>query len=231
MPILIIHLIFTFLCSLFVKNKLYDKESILFRFLYDTWIFIIIKVMRIKIIVNGIEKVPKDSKILFVGNHLSNFDSIITGRVFKKYKISFISKASNFKIPIFGKIVRRCCFLEIDRDNSRNALKTIVSASNLLKKENISIGVYPEGTRNKTNEVLLHFHDGVFKIAQRANAQIVVLAIKGSNLIHKNYPLKKSIVELNVVDIIDSNKVETLSTHEISERVKEKLKNELIMEA
>ena len=221
--LLVIYLLFTVVCSLFVKNKNYEKDNKLYRSLFNTWTFIAIKIMRIKIETNGLEKVPKDCKLLFVGNHVSNFDSIITWNVFKNHNISYISKKSNFKIPIFGKIVRRCCFLEIDRENPRNALKTIIKASELLHNQEVSIGVYPEGTRNKIDDKLLPFHNGVFKIAQKAKSSIVVIALEGANNIHKNYPWKKSIVKLNVVDVINEVEVSNLSSQEIGERVKEKL--------
>lgn len=223
LALLIIYLLFTFICSLFVKNKIYEKNNKLFRYILNTWTWVAIKIMRIKIITKEIEKVPKDSKVLFVGNHQSNFDPIVTWRIFKKYNIAYLSKGSNFKIPIFGKIVRRCCFLEIDRESSRNAIKSIIKASELLKKQEVSIGVYPEGTRNKTEDLLLPFHNGVFKIAQKANCPIVVICIKGTSKIYKNYPLKKSIIELTIVDVIETNDVMSLSSHEIGDRVNMKL--------
>lgn len=227
---LLLLLIFTSICSLFVKNKTYEKDSKFYRCLFNLWTWIVIKIMRIKVETKGLEKMPKDGKLLFVGNHKSNFDPIITWSVFKKYNISYLSKGTNFKIPIFGKIVKRCCFLEIDRENSRNAIRTIITASELIKKQELSIGVYPEGTRNKTKDILLPFHNGVFKIAQKANCPIVVICVKGTSKIHRNYPLKKSIVELTVVDVIEKNDVIALSSHEIGDRVKNKLLESLKME-
>lgn len=103
---------------------------------------------------------------MFVGNHRSNFDPIIEWLVLKPWDIAFISKGENFKIPFFGRIIRKCCFMPIDRENPRKALRTINKASDLLQSGEVSIGVYPEGTRSKTGE-LLPFHDGVFHIAKR----------------------------------------------------------------
>ena len=104
---------------------------------------------------------------MFVGNHRSNFDPIIEWLVLKPWDIAFISKGENFKIPFFGRIIRKCCFMPIDRENPRKALRTINKASDLLQSGEVSIGVYPEGTRSKTGE-LLPFHDGVFHIAKKA---------------------------------------------------------------
>lgn len=122
---------------------------------------------------------------MFVGNHRSNFDPIIEWLVLKPWDIAFISKGENFKIPFFGRIIRKCCFMPIDRENPRKALRTINKASDLLQSGEVSIGVYPEGTRSKTGE-LLPFHDGVFHIAKKAGTPIVVMSIRGTEQIHKN---------------------------------------------
>ena len=59
--------------------------------------------MRVKIQVSGAEKLPHGQKL-----YRSNFDPIITWYSLRDWKIAYISKASNFKIPIFGRIIRRC---------------------------------------------------------------------------------------------------------------------------
>ena len=124
------------------------------------------KVLRIRVYTSGLEKIPKNQKLMFVGNHRSNFDPIIEWLVLKPWDIAFISKGENFKIPFFGRIIRKCCFMPIDRENPRKALRTINKASDLLQSGEVSIGVYPEGTRSKTGE-LLPFHDGVFTLPKR----------------------------------------------------------------
>ena len=161
--------IFTGIVCLFIRKKEYTKPTKFHRRLLNLWAFLIIKIMRIKLDLNGLDKLPKDKTILLVGNHRSNFDPIIAAYVFRKYNIAFISKFANFKIPLFGMLIRRLCYLGIDRENPKNAIRTISKASKLITNNNLSIGVYPEGTRNKDSKDLLTFHDGVFKIAQKAN--------------------------------------------------------------
>lgn len=62
----------------------------------------------------------------------------------KERNLAFVSKAENFQIPIFGRIIRRCCFMAIDRENPRNALLTIEKAAKLIASDEVSIGIYPE---------------------------------------------------------------------------------------
>ena len=159
---------------------------------------------------------------MLVGNHRSNYDPFVTVIGLKLKEAAYISKPENFKIPFFGKIARKCLYLPIDRENAKNAFKTINRAADLIKKGEISYCVYPEGTRNRS-EGLLPFHDGVFKIAQKAEAPVVVVALRGTETIHKNAPRKRTVVYLDVIDVISADEVRSLSTHELGDKVREKI--------
>ena len=223
-----LYILFLVVCSLFVDSKKeYEKHSKFYRALLNGATAVAIKIMRIRLHVSGMEKIPADTKnLLFVSNHRSNFDPILTWHVLKKWQPAFVSKSSNFKIPIFGRFIRKCCFMAIDRENPRNAIKTIQKASELLKKGEVSIGIYPEGTRSKTCK-LLPFHYGVFKIAQKAEADIVVLAVSGTEKICKNYPLRHTDVHIDVLEILSAERVKSTKTDIIGEHIKTEMENHL----
>lgn len=225
----LLYTLFLFVCSLFVNTKKeYEDHSRFYRFLLNQASVLGLKIMRIRVHADGIDKIPKAIKnLLFVSNHRSNFDPIITWVVLKEWQIAFISKASNFKIPIFGRFIRKCCFMAIDRENPRNAIKTIGKAAQLLEKGEVSIGIYPEGTRSKSGE-LLPFHNGVFKIAQKADAAIVVLAIENTEQIHKNYPFHHTDVYIRVLDVIPSDKCKETRTAELGENIRNSLNAQLL---
>ena len=219
--------LFLWICSLCVSpEKEYDKDSAFYRFLADSTIFWIIKLLRIRVHVTGMEKLPKDQKLLFVCNHRSNFDPIVTAYIMKKWKLAFVSKPSNFKIPIFGKIVRKCCYMAIDRVNPRNAILTINRAAKLLEAQEVSVGIYPEGTRSKTC-VLLPFHNGVFKIAKKADKPIAVLSIAGTEKISGRTPFHATDVYLDVLEVFTEETVKELRTEQIGEKMLELLKSNL----
>ena len=217
----VIYVVFLFVCSLFVNpKKEYEEHSKFYRALLNGATALAIKLMRIRLHVSGIEKIPDDTKnLLFVENHRSNFDPIITWHILKKWQPAFISKASNFKIPIFGRFIRKCCFMPIDRENPRKAISTINRAAKLLRKQEVSIGVYPEGTRSKTCE-LLPFHNGVFKIAQKADAPIVVLSITGTERIAKRTPFKSTDVYLDVLEVFSGENIQKTKTELIGTAVR-----------
>ena len=220
LALLLMYLLFLGVCCLLVNpEKEYGKDSPFYRFLLDSATAAAMKLLRIRVHVSGTEKIPKDTKVLFVSNHRSNFDPIITWYVMKKWKIAFISKPSNFKIPFFGRIIRKCCFMPIDRENPRNAIVTINKAAKLLKKQEVSIGIYPEGTRSKNGQ-LLPFHNGVFKIAQKAEAAIVVLCVTGTEKISKRTPFRRTDVYLDVLEVFPTQGVKETKTEMIGTAVR-----------
>lgn len=158
--------------------------------------------------------------------HRSNFDPILTWYIFRKQNISFISKEENFKIPIFGRIIHRCCFMAIDRKDPRNALVTINKAAELITEDIVSIGIYPEGTRSKEC-VLLPFHAGVFKIAQKAQVPVVVMTIAGTEKIHRNIPFRKTYVDIDVIEVIPPEALQKTRTAFISDSVKARMEENL----
>ncbi len=210
--------------GLFVdSNKLYDRNSRFYRFLlyYSTVVLFI--AARVKVEISGENLIPKEGQFLLVTNHRSNFDPIscwITLR--HRVNLTYISKPENFNIPFFGKIIRRCCFMPIDRQDPRNAKTTIDRAAELIKTGNFSVGVYPEGTRSRSCK-LLPFHSMVFRIAKQANVPILAAVLENTEKVHKNFPLKGTHVKLTYVDFISAEEVKTMKTNEISGRIRQKM--------
>lgn len=216
--------LFVIICGLLVdKTKEYDKHSNFYRWLVNVVTWITLWCSRVRVHVTGAEKVPADTQVLFVGNHRSNYDSLVTWQVFKKWRPAYISKDANFKIPVCGRLIRKCCFLAIDRENPRNAIMTIKKAAEIMQDQKISFGVYPEGTRNKSYQGLLPFHNGVFKIAQKANAPIVVVAVYGTEKIHKHAPWHHTDVCLDVLEVMPADYVKQTGTAQIGDRIQQML--------
>lgn len=216
--------LFIVVCALLVNpKKEYPGFSPLYGCLVDILNWLTIWIGRVRIHITGKEKVPTNTSVLFVGNHRSNFDSLIAWQVFQRWRPAFISKDANFKIPICGRLIRKCCFLAIDRENPRNAIQTINKAASIMKDQKISYGVYPEGTRNKSYTGLLPFHNGVLKIAQKAEAPIVVIAVQGTEKVHKNFPLHHTDVYLDVLEVIPAEQVKARTSAQLGEHIQQLL--------
>lgn len=224
----LLYIAILFVCTLFVDmEKPRTEDHPFVRFLMVETVHLICRIGRVGIHVEGMEKMPA-GRFLLVSNHLSNFDPLIKLVAFKKYPLAFVTKPENLKIPLVGKVIRYCCFLPIDRENPRNAIRAIGAASELIKNDTLSVGIYPEGTRNKDEkEVLLPFHAGVLMIAQKANAPIVVVATKGTKGIGKRLFLRRTDVTLKICEVIPANEVLAVRTAELSGRIRETLTKEL----
>ena len=106
--------------------------------------------------------------------------------------------------------------MDIDRKSPRSAVKTVNHAAKLIKDGIVSVGVYPEGTRNN-GEGLLPFHSGIFLVATKSDAPVVIAATENTEKIRSNFP-RKTVVSLNILDVISSEKVKGMTTKELSER-------------
>ena len=172
--------------------------------------------------VTGREKLPQ-GRFLLVGNHRSNYDPIVAVWALRHTQLSFITKPENLKIPLAGPFIYRSNFLPIDRENPREAMKTINAAAELIENDVCSVGVYPEGTRSKTDE-MLPFHNGVFKIAKKAGVPVVVAVTRGAENISKNMFRRPTKVEMDICHVFSAEEVAEKTSAAISRETEEILK-------
>ncbi|MCF0138103.1 MAG: 1-acyl-sn-glycerol-3-phosphate acyltransferase [Oscillospiraceae bacterium] len=223
----LLYVIVIFVSGLFIdRSREYTSYSPYFRFLLKTGAFCSVFFSRTRIHTVGFEKLPADGRYLVVGNHRSNFDPIVLFWALKCPELAYISKLGCFRIPFYGKLLCRNCFLEIDKTSPRHSMETINKAAELIKNDTASVGVFPEGTRSKTGR-LGEFHDGVLKIAKKAEVPILVMCIENTISIHKNFPLRRTHVTLTLTDVIPVEYVKEHSTHDVSHRVRSDLLRQL----
>lgn len=170
---------------------------------------ILCRVARLRVHLMGEENIPA-GRFLLVSNHRSNYDPIATGWALRRHDIAFVTKPENLKIPLAGPMIYKANYLPIDRSDPRKAMTTINAAAELMAKDYVSVGIYPEGTRSKDME-MLPFHNGVFKIAQKAGVPIVVVSITGTENIHKNVPWRHTDVDVRVCTVLPAEEVKKSS--------------------
>lgn len=150
---------------------------------------VVIWVAGVKVTVIGEENVPKDTPVLYIGNHRSFFDIPLT---YPRCPIrtGYVSKMELKKVPLLSTWMKRLHCLFLDRNDIKQGLKTILEAIEKVKS-GISICIFPEGTRNKNQDEteLLPFHEGSFKIASKAKCPIIPMAINNSvNIWEAHFP-------------------------------------------
>lgn len=141
---------------------------------------LILKITGAKILVRGHEHVPKDQAVLYIGNHRSFFDILLT-YVLCPDVTGYVAKKEMEPIPLLSLWMKNLHCLFLDRKDIKEGMKTIRTAIEEVKN-GVSICIFPEGTRNKGEDELelLPFHEGSFKIAVKAGCPIVPIAISNS---------------------------------------------------
>ena len=174
-----------------------------------------------KVIVKGEENVPKDTAVLYVGNHRSYFDIILT-YIRVPRLTGYISKKEMNRIPLLGVWMRYLHCLFLDRHDIKQGLKIILEAIEKAKS-GISICVFPEGTRNKGGEEMLPFHEGSFKIAEKAGVPIIPITLVNTAEIFENHlpKIKKTTVIIEYGEPIYMNQMEREDRKHIGAKVRE----------
>ena len=142
----------------------------------------------VKLTVIGEENVPRDEPVLYIGNHRSFFDVVVTYARCPGLT-GYIAKDGVNKVPIFRIWMKRLHCIFLKRDDMKEGLKVILKAIDYVKS-GISICIFPEGTRNKDKNnptSLLPFKEGSFKIASKTGCKIVPMALIGTADILENH--------------------------------------------
>ena len=226
-PVVLLWALAGFLYSLTVTKKVYKRPTAIARFLgwFTNAGILFFTMSRVR--VEGREKLPKDGRFVYVANHRSRFDPMVVMSALACYRVAFISKPSNFRIPCFGKVLRKLCFLEINRDDPRKAMETVNNAVDILNIGQSSIGFYPEGTRSEDGR-LGPFHDFMFRIPKCAGVPVVVAVTYGTEEVAKRFPFPGGArITIKILGVLDADYIKTHRPVEIGQKVEAMMREEL----
>ena len=180
------------------KEKLVHKAT-------TAWANRLLKVAGVKVTVHGLENLPKDQNVLFIGNHQGNFDIPIYITKIPGLK-GFVSKIEVKKIPGVSTWMEYMHCIFMDRSNLRKAGEAIIQGVKVLKNGH-SLVIFPEGTRSKGDK-MGEFKAGSFKLATKSKVPIVPVTMSGSYKIMESNK-KKWIVQHAHVDLYIHPAIET----------------------
>ena len=161
--------------------------------------------------VKGKENIPIEGSCLLVGNHVHAYDGILVMAQTKRF-VHYFAKIEIFK-GIHGKFFEAIGLIKVDRKKGSPA--STLEAIKCLNNGGV-IGIFPEGTRNKTKEDLLRFKKGAVSMAIKTNSPIVPFAIQGTYKIFRKRP---KIIFGEPID------VSNMEANEANEFVREKILN------
>jgi 1-acyl-sn-glycerol-3-phosphate acyltransferase len=141
------------------------------------WAAIHLRVNGIVVCLEASDNMP-EPPFLLMSNHQSALDiSVLLAHLPVPFK--FVAKRELFRIPVFGRAMKKAGYINIDRENPREALKAIEDAVARIKG-GTSVLIFPEGTRSADGN-LLPFMKGAFSLATRAGVPVVPVAVIGTN--------------------------------------------------
>ena len=150
------------------------------------WAFrVILFICGTKVTVIGEENVPKDQPVLYICNHKSYFDIVITYARCPRLT-GYIAKDNMLKVPLLSTWMKRIYCLFLNRTNVKEGLKTILTGIDQINN-GISMCIFPEGTRNTSDTEMLPFKAGSFKMAEKSGCPIIPMAISNSAEILENH--------------------------------------------
>lgn len=201
------------------KDAEYDRDSRFYRTLTNLYIDLIITLVGLRIETQGLEKRPTGGRFLLVSNHLHEIDPAILMHFFPKAQLGFIAKQEVRDMFLVGKLLPALMGQMLNRENDREALKTILKCIRVLKEDKASIGVFPEGGINEQRK-FKQLKPGVFKIAQKAKVPILVCSLRHTHRVVPNLlKLRRSTVSMHVLEVIGAEWLEGKTTVEIADRV------------
>jgi len=139
------------------------------------WAKLLFTCFFIKVEVKGKERIKPKEHYVFVCNHRSQLDIPLFAMACVN-PFRFLAKVEVTRIPLVGYVVKKL-YITVDRKNMKNRVQSFVKMQNSLVRENISMVIFPEGTRNRTEKPLIDFKDGAFRLAIETKSPIAALAI------------------------------------------------------
>ncbi|MCI9008007.1 MAG: 1-acyl-sn-glycerol-3-phosphate acyltransferase [Lachnospiraceae bacterium] len=132
----------------------------------------------------GRENIPKDQAVLYVGNHNSYFDILLTYSQCPDLT-GYVAKSEMLRYPLLRDWMKRLYCLFLDRTDMRAGLQTILTGIDYIK-QGISVCIFPEGTRSRDGQ-MQPFKEGSMKMAQKTGCPIIPMAITNSAEIFENH--------------------------------------------
>ena len=208
-----------YLCSRVDQNVPQEEDDPLYRKVTNLYIQSLVPVLRVHVKLKGGDKLPAKGRFMLVCNHTSITDPIMLLYAMPKSQLAFISKKENSDMFVIGPMMHKLQCQLINRENDKEALKTILRCIQILKEDKASIGVFPEGGINDDLK-FHHFRPGVFKIAQKTKVPIVVCTLKGTKDVLPNLTkLKRSDVLVSVLTVIQPEEFENVTTVDLANRI------------
>jgi len=167
------------------------------------WAKCILALSNIRVTVKGLSNLKPSRSYIYMANHMSNFDIPVL-QAYLPVQFRWLAKAELYKIPIFGYAMKRAGYISIDRSDRKSAIESLNKAVKIIR-DSVSVIIFPEGTRSRTNNVQ-PFKKGGFFLAVDSGVPIIPIIIHGTGRI---MPKKQMLIKPGNVTIEISKPIES----------------------
>jgi 1-acyl-sn-glycerol-3-phosphate acyltransferase len=172
--------------------------------------------------VAGRENLPQGRGAVFCANHQSNVDPPVLFRAVHP-RLRVLYKREIDRIPLLARAFRMAGFIPIDRHNKEAAMRSIEKGADTLRAGR-SILIFPEGTRSKTDH-LLPFKKGGFRMAIKAGAPVVPVAISGGRaaMVRGSFIIRPVTFTIRIGRPVETRDVDVESRDVLIEKVRHEI--------
>ncbi|QXO73326.1 1-acylglycerol-3-phosphate O-acyltransferase [Morganella morganii] len=164
-------------------------------------------------------RIPEEAKhygsCVYVGNHQNNYDMITMSNAVQPRTVT-VGKRSLIWIPFFGQLYWISGNILIDRGNRSKAHNTITQVADQIKKRNISVWMFPEGTRSR-GRGMLPFKTGAFHAAMAAGVPVVPVCVSTTEGRIKLNRRNNGVVIVEMLPPVDTSKYTREQVRELAE--------------
>lgn len=208
---------------LWLLTRFFDRRLILLNLFSSFWASLYIWCMPIwSVKITGREKMDMSESYVIVSNHQSQLDILVAYRLFFPFR--WVSKAEVFHLPVIGWNMTINGYVKLKRGDKQSIHDMMRQCEDLLR-QNISIVLFPEGTRSKTGRVK-PFKPGAFILAKKMKKPILPLVINNTKDALPKHSLRlrgRHLMRLDVLDPVPYAVFKDMETGQIAHMVREKI--------
>lgn len=162
------------------------------------WSRSILRAAGTRVVLEGVEHLRSDGPQVLVANHESYFD-VFALAAYLPVDYRFVAKEELARIPVFGRAWRACGHVSVNRQDRVAAVESLDEAGRRIREDNLTMIMFPEGTRSATGE-LGKFKKGAFVLALQMGVPLVPAAIHGSRHVmpRSGWPIRKGTIRIRI---------------------------------
>ena len=179
--------------------------------------------------IDGWEKVDPAKTYMFVGNHTNMLDLPVTGFFLQHYYKSLVKKELKY-VPIFGFLLK-VSSVAVDRSSPQSRKRSTQIIVDDLRA-GISFLIFPEGTRNKTDQPLKSFYSGAFKTAVIAQVPIVPMVYLDHRYLQpvRGYRFYPGHIRVKILDPIETTGITYEQADALQKRIYSLIESTILKE-